>query len=221
MPQSIILQPQEPELTFCVDDLPVLTALITLPRRENPRCARFNRYYRAYAETFKRSCQHELFPRAESAYYQAREHSLAIPQWQAQLRSTVTLQREHLISLRTDTALTGAPQPYCARRGDTWDLRHGFLLSLADCFPPHTPWRKQLLAFSFHQICDWEAQGIARYHDDWQRQIHRAFHPHNFYLTEEGLCFFFPFASIAPPIEGIPTFCIPYNDQSGPFIPSV
>ena len=118
-------------------------------------------------------------------------------------------------------SLTGTPQPYSARRGDTWDLRHGFLLSLADCFPPHTPWRKQLLAFSCDRICGWEAQGIARYHENWQQKLHQAFHPHNFYLTEEGLCFFFPFASIAPPIEGIPTFCMPYNDQSGPFIPSV
>ena len=221
MSQPIILQPQEPELTFCVDDLPILTAPILLPRRENPKCVRFNRYYHACAEKFKRSCSRELFPRAEAAYYQARENSLAIPQWQARLCTTVTLQREHLLSLHTDTSLAGTPQPYDARRGDTWDLRHGFLLSLADCFPLHTPWRKQLLELACDQIHDWESKGIARYHDDWQWKIHRTFHPHNFYLTEEGLCFFFPFASIAPPPEGIPTFCMPYNAQSGPFIPSV
>lgn len=220
MSESIFLQPQEPELIFCVDDLPVLTAQIILPRWDSRKSARFNRYYHACAETFKRSCRRELLPQAESAYYHARENSTAIPQWQAQLHATVTLQREYLLSLRSDTVFAGMPQPYSARRGDTWDLRHGFLLSLADCFPLHTPWRRQMLELACDRIRDWEAQGSARYHDDWHRQIHRSFHAHNFYLTEDGLCFFFPFASIAPPIEGIPTFCMPYHSQAGPFIPN-
>ncbi len=220
MSESILLQPLEPELTFCVDELPLLTAQITLPRWEGKRGTHFNRYYRSCAEHFQRTCRREFLPRVEEAYRRAREDSLTLPQWQARLCSIMTLQREHLVSLRSDTLLIGSPQQYATRQGDTWDLRCGLPLSLPACFPPHTPWRKRLLELACDQIRDWEAQGVARYHDNWFRQIRRAFHPHNFYLTEEGLCFFFPRASIAPAVEGFPTFCLSYDPQAGPFVPN-
>lgn len=221
MSDHIILQPLDQELTFCAEELPLLTAQVILPLWESKKGCRFNRYYRACADSFQRTCRHELFPRAEAAYFRAREEASPIPQWQARLTATITLRREHLISLRSDTQVTGMPQRYMGRQGDTWDLRCGLLLSLPDCFPPHTPWRKRLLEMASAQIEDWEAQGIARYHDNWRQEIHRAFHPHRFYLTEEGLCFFFPLDSIAPAIEGIPTFCLPYDPQTGPFVPNI
>ena len=221
MSDHIILQPLEQELSFCADDLPRLTAQAVLPCREGKKGGRFNRYYRACADSFHRTCQHELFPRAEAAYCRALEDAAPIPQWQAQLTTVITLQREHLISLRSDTRVTGMPQRYAACRGDTWDLRRGLLLSLPDCFPPHASWRRQLLELAAAQIENWETQGIARYHDSWRGTLHKAFHAHRFYLTEEGLCFFFPMSSIAPAAEGIPTFCLPYDTSSGPFIPDV
>ena len=38
-----------------------------------------------------------------------------------------------------------------------------------------------------------------------------AFPPLNFYLTEEGLAFFYPMYAIAPAVEGIPVFTVPYD----------
>ncbi len=219
MSQAVLLQPREPELTFCIDELPVLTAQIVLPHWERRANSRFNRYYRACAESFTRACRREILPRAEAAYYRARENALAIPQWQAQLCSTVTLQRQHLISLRTDAHIVGMPHRHAGRRGDTWDLRCDLLLSLSDCFPPQAPWRRLVTEPVCRQIRSAEASGAAHYHDGWQQKIHRAFHPHNFYLTEEGLCIFFPPDTLAPPSEGIPTFCLPYHRETGPFIP--
>lgn len=221
MSDHIVLQPPDRELTFCADQLPLLTAHILLPRWEDRKGGRFNRYYRACAQQFQRTCRHELFPRAETAYLHALENASPIPQWQARLTATVTLRRHHLVSLRSDTRVTGMPQPYAGCLGDTWDLRHGLLLSLPDCFAPRTPWRKRMLEAASLRIEDWENRGIARYHDNWRQEIHRAFHAHRFYLTEEGLCFFFPLGSIAPPVEGIPTFCLPYDPQTGPFVPEV
>ncbi len=221
MSESIVLQPLDRELCFCADELPLLTAQILLPRWEDRKGGRFNRYYRACSESFQRTCRRELFPRAEAAYCRARENALPIPQWQAALTTTVTLQCEHLISLRTTGQVSGPPQRHLGQRGDTWDLRHGLLLSLSDCFPPHTCWRKRILQFAAAQIEDWETQGIARYHDNWRSELRRAFHPHSFYLTPDGLCFFFPPESIAPAVEEIPTFCLPYDRQNGPFVPEI
>ena len=221
MSDHIILQPLDHELTFCADDLPLLTAQAVLPHWEGKKGGRFNRYYRACADSFCRTCQSELFPRAEAAYCRAREAASPIPQWQARLTAAITLQREHLISLRCDTRVTGMPQRYAGCRGDTWDLRRGLLLSLPDCFPSRTPWRRRLLELAAGQIESWETQGIARYHDGWSGALGKAFHAHHFYLTEDGLCFFFPLGSIAPAAEGIPTFCLPYDDSTGPFIPNV
>lgn len=221
MPDPIVLQPLDQDLTFCADEIPLLTAQIILPHWENQKNGRFNRYYRACSDSFQRLCRQELFPQAKAAYCRATEEAAPIPQWQAQLTTTVTLQREQLVSIRTDTQVVGMPRHYTARRGDTWDLRCGLLLSIADCFPPHTHWRKRLLDLTTQQIEEQIARQLTRYHENWHRQLHRAFHPHHFYLTEYGLCLFFPPESIAPSTAEIPTFCLPYDPQNGPFIPNI
>ena len=220
MSDTIILPDAPEELVFCAEELPVLTGRITLPHRQG-RNGRFNRYYRSCADAFERCCRRELLPRAESAYYRALENAGPLPQWRAELTCRVTLQTERLLSLRSDTTVTGMGRPTAARRGDTWDLRRELLVSLPDCFAPRVPWKKQLLQHAAQQIQDLEAQGIARYHDGWQHLLSRAFRPQDFYLTDEGLCFFFPLGSIAPEVEGLPTFCLPYSEETGPFIPQV
>lgn len=219
MPERITLQPLEQELLFCADELPLLTAQALLPHWEGDRAGRFNRYYDACAQHFARICRCEIFPRAEAAYCRARETAAPIPQWQARMDSAVTLRREGLVSLRIDTLVMGMPQRRIGCQGDTWDLQRGLLLSLPDCFPPRAPWRRRLLELAAHEMEERERQGPARYHDGWRQALHRAFHAHRFYLTEEGLCFFFPPETLCPASEGVPTFCMAYDDDNGPFIP--
>ena len=209
------------ELVFCAEELPVLTGEIILPHREGKQGGRFNRYYQACADAFERCCRRELLPRAEAAYCRAVEDAGPLPQWQARLRTCVTLRRGKVVSLRSDTTVQGLPRPAASCRGETWDLRRELLLSLPDCFPRRTPWRKLLLSRAAQEIAQWERQGMARYHDGWQQLLSGAFHADRFYLTEEGLCFFFPPDSIAPPLEGIPTFCLPYSEETGPFVPEI
>ena len=56
-----------------------------------------------------------------------------------------------------------------------------------------------------------ESAGISRYHEGWRRAMRRRFNAQNYYLTEKGLTFFFPMYAIAPPVEGIPVFTLPYG----------
>ena len=206
--------------TFAIDGLPLLSVQAQLPFWEGSGARRFNRYYRAYCDAFLHYCRTELFPRATVLYRQALESAGAIPQWQATLRTTVTCQSTQVLSLYTDSIESDGISRLILRRGDTWDLRTGFPMTPADFFPPHTPWRKELLRHAAAQITQQQAQGIALYHPDWPTRLRRAGSPRHFYLTQEGLCFFYQMYAIAPPVEGIPTFCLPYDATHGPFPPS-
>lgn len=44
--------------------------------------------------------------------------------------------------------------------------------------------------------------------------LRRHFNPRNFYLTDSGLAFFYPMYAIAPAMEGIPVFTLPWNGGS-------
>ena len=48
--------------------------------------------------------------------------------------------------------------------------------------------------------------GEAVYYDDWLSLVSRRFSPDRFYLTGNGPVLFYPPETIAPPLEGFPTF---------------
>ena len=78
---------------------------------------------------------------------------------------------------------------------------------------PRRSGRRQLLELAARQIQRQEQAGTARYRPDWRRQLRRRFNPQNYYLTEEGLAFFYPMYAIAPAVEGLPTFLLPYGES--------
>ena len=219
MPAAVTVRPVLSELTFCADEIPLLTAEAALPCWNSRRSRRFERYYRACAAVFANDCRFRLFPQAQALYREALETACPLPQWHAQLQTVLTLQTEATVSLYTETSVTGCQNRSLSRRADTWDLRRGLPLRLQEFFPPHTAWRTLLLQTAAQQIGAAHAQGIARYDPDWRKQLRRRFDPRRFYLTEAGLCVFYPMCSIAPAIEGIPTFLLPYNEQTCPFRP--
>jgi hypothetical protein len=98
-------------------------------------------------------------------------------------------------------------------------LGPGYPAALPSFFPPHSGWKKQLLHLAAGEIRQQEAAGYARYLPGWQRKLRRNFNARNFYLTPEGLVFFYPMYAIAPAMEGIPVFTLPYG-QGGPALPA-
>lgn len=219
MSESVSFHPLLPDTAFCEDDLPLLTAHADLPQITGRGSHRFNRYYHACAATFERWCRHKIFPQAQQLYRQALDSAAPIPQWHATLQTVITLHKDNLLSLYTQTTLTGMHPRTILRHADTWDLRRGLPITAAECFPPRAPWRALLLREAAQQIRQQESQGIALYDPQWHKKLRRHFRPQQFYLTEEGLCFFFPLSAIAPAVEGIPTFCLPYSSETGPFLP--
>lgn len=209
------LRPFSIQRVWTADEIPVLTAQLSLPEplsKDTRTARRLGRYYRLQQRSWLRYCEHWLLPQAEAEYRAALAASRPLPCFQANLDYTVTYQDGPLLSLCTQSReSTRSGKQLLIRRSDTWDLDRGYPLPLAAFFPPRSSWKKQLLTFAETEIRRQESLGIARYHDDLRRRLRRAFNPMNFYLTAEGLVFFFPMLSIAPAAEGIPAFTVPYG----------
>lgn len=205
--------------TYPPDDLPLLTAWLRLPRWDGTGGARFDRFYRAYAHAFFSYCQGVLLPQAQSALVSARQNGGALPEWVIRLDTTVTLLQGDLLSLYTDTAEQCGGRRLLLRRSETWTLSDGSLLSIDSLFPGGKSWRRQLLCAAADQIRQQQEQGISCYHPDWQHRLRASFKADRFYLTEQGLSFFYQMYAIAPAAEGIPVFTLLWDKDHGPRLP--
>ena len=159
-------------------------------------------------------CTRSRRSRASAAYRAALAASAPLPCFRAELDFCVTYNENGFWSLYTQSREPGPDGRTLLRRwGDTWDLRTGYPAALPSFFPPHSGWKKQLLHLAAGEIRQQEAAGHARYLPGWQRKLRRNFNARNFYLTPEGLVFFYPMYAIAPAMEGIPAFTVPWNRQ--------
>ena len=208
------------ERQFPPDDLPLLTAQLRLPRWNGQGGKRFDRYYAAYARAFFSYCRHTLLPRATQALALAQQSGGAIPDWHIALDTVVTLHTDRLLSHYTDTVEQTEGRRLVIRRADTWDLAENTPLAPTRLFPGVSVPRRRLLRAVTEQILRQQEQGTASYHPDWRRAIRAALSTDHLYLTQEHLCLFYQMYTIAPALEGIPVFRIPYDEKYGPHLPT-
>ena len=210
-------QPLAAQREWTVEGIPVLSAQITLPQptEEKLRVARrIRRYYHSQSRAFFRYCEQSLLPLAAREYQTALAASAPLPAFRAELNYQVTYNEGGLWSLYTQSREVTLPgQTLLTRYGDTWDLRTGYPVALSAFFPGKTPWKRRLISWASAEIERQERAGIAQYRQGWRRLLRRHFNSRNFYLTEEGLAFFFPMYTVAPAMEGIPTFVLPYGKE--------
>ena len=217
-------EPLTAERTWTVEEIPVLSASISLPvpaeGSAGAAARRIRRYYQLQSRSFLRYCERMLLPAAEAEVRSALASSAPLPSFRAELDYRVTYNEGGLWSLYTQSRERGADgRPLLTRRGDTWDLTSGYPVPLSAFFPRRGGWRKKLLSAAEAEIRRREAAGAARWNEDWRRALRRRFNPENFYLTEDGLAFFYPMYALAPAACGIPVFTVPYGD-GGPALPS-
>lgn len=208
-------EPFTAERVWEAEGVPVLTARVSLPQPTDTRgraARRIRRYYRAQGRAFLRYCDRWLVPVLAEPVRAALAASRPLPMFQAELTFHITYNEGGFWSLYTQS---GEPLPeggtLLRRRGDIWDLRTGYPVTL-DRFPrPQGGWKRAVTALAGAEIQRQEAAGIARYDPGWRQKLRRQFNPMNVYLTPEGLTFFYPMFTIAPSVEGIPTFTLPWN----------
>ena len=206
----------ESERVWDVEGVPVLRARAVLPcPSDGRRWRRIAAFYRLQSQMFFRRCQGELRRCAEREYRIALEHSAPLPCFAASLEFRETYRAGRLWSLYTELREDTVPgPPWRVRWGDTWDLRSGYPAGLSDFFPPRVRWKRELLSVAAAEIERQEKRGLSRYHPDWRKRLRRYFNPRNYYLTPEGLAFFFPMYALAPALEGIPCFLYPWEGDA-------
>lgn len=194
------------ERTWTVEDIPVLTAAVSLPEpvpAADPISRRIRRYYQLQCRSFLRYCETYLLPLAASQ---------PLPRLHAELTYQITYNEGGLWSLFTQSREQGpGGQAALLRRGDTWDLASGYPVALSSLFPRRSGWKRRLLAAAEAQALQREEAGVSQYHEGVRRLLRRHFNSQNFYLTAEGLVLFYPMYAIAPAMEGIPTFLVPWG----------
>ena len=211
------------EREWTVEEIPVLSASISLPEpvpAADKVSRRIRRYYQLQCRSFLRYCETYLLPAAAEEYRAALAASLPLPHFRAELTYQVTYNDGGLWSLYTQSRESGfSGRPTLLRHGDTWDLTSGYPVPLSAFFPRRSGWKRRLMEAAEAEIQRQETAGISRYHEGVRRLLRRHFNPQNFYLTAEGLSFFYPMYAIAPAMEGIPVFTLPYG-QGGPALPA-
>lgn len=203
------------ERSWTAEGIPVLTARIALPQptgRSDRIALRIRRYYRGQARAYLRYCEHQLLPMAAAACRTALENSTPLPDLTAELTYRVTYSEGGFWSLYTQSREPSEDGRTLLRRwGDTWDLRTGYPVPLSRFLPSRSSRKRQLTALAANEIQRQEQAGHARYLPDWPRRLRRCFNAMRFYLTAEGLVFFYPMYALAPPVEGIPAFLCPWE----------
>lgn len=200
-----LIQPGSYENTLEEGGRVLLTLRLRWPRLEEdtPGLRRVNRYYDALADRWRLRWEKVLFEQAKAA------PEPPLEPWTAALDFTVTRFDDGLFSLYLDAVEnTGGRRPRRVRQGDVWRLPEGTPVTLRELLPPHRWWRGPVLSEIRRQIGGQIQAGESVYYDDWLRLVSRKFSPGRFYLTGRGVEVFYPVESIAPAMEGFPTFLL-------------
>ena len=204
----------ESEQIWDVDGIPILRGRVSLPQPSNPDrlWRRIGSFYRLQSRSFFKFCQRELRPWAETEYKAARIRSAPLPCFDASLEFRETYRSGRLWSVRTELRENAAPgPPTLLVWGDTWDLISGYPVALSDFFPSRSRWKRQLLTCAATEIERRQKRGLSCYHADWRRRLRKYFNPRSYFLTPDGIAFFYPMYALGPAAEGVPTFLRPWD----------
>ena len=210
-------EPFAAEQEWEVEGVPVLSAQAQVPLpvpAEGRTARRIERFYRLQCRSFLRYCERCLYPQAAAEHRAALEASRPLPMSRAEMSYRVTYNEGGLWSLYTQVRETVGPGPATiVRRGDTWDLAAGYPVPLGDFFPAGAAWRRQLLRLAAEEVERRQRAGALRCHEHWRQALRKRFNPQNYYLTQDGLAFFYPMYALGPADQGLPVFLLPYGGE--------
>lgn len=215
---------QQEETQWHSGEIPVLSAVLSVPRWSKPPHSRAERrlarYYAQYRRAFLSYCRQDLYPRALEEFRAAQQRSAPFSCARASLRCRITYRDTRLLSLYLDcTEWEHTARALTLRRADTWELSTGTLLSARDCFPRGSAIRHQCFSAALAQCRAAEDAGRSAYLPHLSFRLRRHLNLRNFYLTPEGFHFFYQPYAIAPAFEGCPDFFLPFSEENGPFLP--
>ncbi|MFI3252906.1 MAG: RsiV family protein [Eubacteriales bacterium] len=204
-------QKEEEILTFQGET--VLFLEITLPRWEGnkKREKRLQRYYCKFSQIWKNIWCSELYFLACLNFLEKRDKGLFFTPWRCVIESSWEegiLTDNYLSVGVTVKEKRGKSLWEIYFFSDLWDISEGSPISLNQFVPQ--VFGKNILTEIFKQ--GEEREDFFFFSKDLQ-EIRKHFSFKNIFFTQEGGEFFFPQGSIAPKVEGIPRFFLPYEQK--------
>ena len=200
-----LLEPGTYERTFREGPAVLLTAKARWPRlsEDCPGLRRIGRYYEELARRWQSRWEGPLLAQAQAAV------GPETAPWTAEMDFQITFFQEGVLSLYIDISEDrDGPRPRRLRLGDAWALPGGEPVSLRQLLPRERWWRGRVMEQIRKQVGTRTAAGEAIFYEEWPRLASRHFSPQRFYLTAEGPTVFYPMETIAPALEGFPTFVL-------------
>lgn len=173
---------------------------------------RFNMHYRQKAHKNYRYVSTKLYPAAVKQYNTAKTQNFPFNAFEFVEVFEPTYCKKPLISLFYDLyEFTGGAHGNTIRKGNTWDMRKGTMIPLEALFERDYDYKSFILRYIESDARRRQITGMAHYFEGLSENLHKYFDEKNFYLTEEGIAIFYPLYTIAPYVEGIQVFIIPYQ----------
>jgi hypothetical protein len=199
------------------DSTRVLTCAVEYPEfvsRDFPWILnRINLFYRRKAEAFCQRCATELYAQAVEGYRYARQNGFPFLPYEALMVYSIPFNRYCTISLYFDAyQFTGGAHGGTVRTSDTWNLKEGDRMRLADFFPEGFPYRAYIFEQIDAQIAQETQSGANDFFEDARELVRQTFNEESFYLTDDGIVIYFQQYDIAPYSSGIVEFLIPYQE---------
>lgn len=203
------------EDTLYYDNTIVVTVKINYPQISSESLTSaersFNRFNEISARHLAGYAHTRLQSDAISHYNYAKQNNFPFNSYELLTVFDVTYNKNNLLSLYSDRyEYTGGAHGITLRSAQTWDIIRGGRLTLRGLFIPGYNYRSEILEQITRMAKQNEAQGDF-YFDNLEANIIEYFNPLNFYLTDEGIAFYYPLYTIAPYASGIIVFVIPYD----------
>lgn len=219
-PIELRLQPLERRRLWHLEELPVLELQLSVPHccTEGRRIRRINRYYESFARSCEQYAHRFLFPAAAESFSAALAENRLPSPWSFRVTFSTHFLSDKIWSLTLETEETAADPPYLCRYADTWDLVSGYPLSLQELFPAEPLYRRRLMQAASEKLRRQHDQGAAL-HENWPHRLGSTWNRENFYLSPEGLHWFYPMYALGSKTLGIPTFFLPWDNEKNPRLP--
>lgn len=219
-PAEILLQPLQRQRVWHWEEIPVLELQFSVPHctSEDRRIRRINRYYEGFARSCEQYSERFLYPAAVNAFSAALAENHYPPVWHFHAEYSTQFLSNKVWSLTLETEESAGFTPYRCRYADTWDLTNGYLLSLPELFPAETLYRRRLKQHAKQILLGQQAQGMVL-HENWRQRLVSAWNRENFYLSHEGIHWFYPMYTLGSEAMGIPTFFLPWDSEKNPRLP--
>lgn len=172
---------------------------------------RFNMHYRQKGQKNYRYASTKLYQAAYKHYTVARPQGVPFNNFEFVEVFEPTYCKKPMISLYYDLyEFTGGAHGNTVRKGNTWDMRHGVMLTLDTLFEKDYDHKSFILRYIESDARRRQITGMASYFEGLGENLRKYYDETNFYLTEEGLAIFYPLYTIAPYADGIQVFIIPF-----------